>query len=161
LRINYLSQLEDRKSKGEFELLPKKEALKLEKEIQRMERSMGGLKAMTNIPAALFIIDTTREKIAVAEANRMKIPIIGIVDTNSDPYVIDHIIPANDDAIRTIKLITSKIADSVIEGKALQKTQQDQEDAASAESIISHQQVLTFTPDSEPTKTAIITEDKT
>ncbi len=158
-RINYLSQLEDHKSKGEFERLPKKEVLKLEKEIQRMERSMGGLKTMTKLPSALFIIDTTREKIAVAEANRMKIPIIAIVDTNSDPYVIDHIIPANDDAIRTIKLIASKIADSVIEGKASHKMEQEQAEVEGAEALI-NQQVLSFSPDSEPKNIAGISEDK-
>jgi len=159
-RINYLSQLEDRKSKGEFERLPKKEVLELEKEIQRMERSMGGLKTMMKLPGALFIIDTGREKNAVAEANRMKIPIIGIVDTNSDPYVVDHVIPANDDAIRTIKLITSKIADAIIEGKARRESEQEQEEAESAEALI-NQQVLSFTPDSEPTNMVGITEDKT
>ncbi len=150
-RINYLSQLEDRKSKGEFERLPKKEVLKLEREIQRLERSMGGLKTMTKIPGALFIIDTSRESIAVAEANRMKIPIIGVVDTNSDPFVIDHVIPANDDAIRTIKLITTKMADSILEGKALQKVEQEQLAAESAEALI-NQKVLSFSPDSEPSK---------
>ena len=158
-RINYLSQLENRKSKGELEHLPKKEALKLEQKIQKMERSMGGLKTMTRPPAALFIIDTTREKIAVAEANRTKTPIIGIVDTNSDPYVIDHVIPANDDAIRTIKLITSKIADAIIEGKALQKTEQEQAEIEGAEALIS-QQVLSFTPDSQPGDTPEIGGDK-
>lgn len=144
-RIDYLSQLDDRKARGEFERLPKKEALKLEKKIQKMERAMGGLKKMTEYPGALFIIDTPREKIAIAEANRMKIPVVAIIDTNCDPDVIDYPIPANDDAIRTIKLITAKMATAIVEGRASQELLQD-EDLAE----ISEQTVMSFSPDSEP-----------
>ncbi len=116
-RIDHLVRLEDQQAKGEFNRLPKKEALKLEKEILRLNRQLGGIKEMTSLPAALFIVDPTKERIALAEAKRIGIPVIAIVDTNCDPADIDYPIPANDDAIRAIKLICSKIADSVIEGK--------------------------------------------
>lgn len=116
-RIDYLVRLEDQQSRGDFERLPKKEAMKLGEEIQRLNRNMGGFKEMTKLPDVLFIVDPTKEKIALAEAKRVGIPVVAIVDTNCNPANIDHIIPANDDAIRAIKLICSKIADAVIEGK--------------------------------------------
>ena len=117
-RIDYLVRLEDQQSRGEFNRLPKKEALKLEEEITRLNRQMGGFKEMTNLPAALFVVDTVKENIALAEAKRVGIPVVGIADTNSNPDEIDYPIPANDDAIRAVKLICSKIADAVLEGKA-------------------------------------------
>jgi small subunit ribosomal protein S2 len=116
-RIDYLVRLEDRQAKGDFNRLPKKEALKLEDEILRLNRQMGGIKEMTSLPSALFIVDPVKERIALAEAKRIGIPVVAIVDTNCNPDDIDYPIPANDDAIKTIKLICSGIADSVIEGK--------------------------------------------
>ena len=116
-RIDQLVRLEDQKSRGDFERLPKKEAQKLEEEIARLNRQMGGFKEMTSLPSALFIVDPTKEKIALAEARRMGIPVVAIVDTNCNPKEIDHPIPANDDAIKAIKLMCSKIADAIIEGK--------------------------------------------
>jgi len=116
-RIDYLVRLEDQQSRGEFSRLPKKEALKLEEEIARLNRQMGGIKEMTSLPAALFIIDPTKEKIALAEARRIGIPIVAISDTNCNPDDIDYPIPANDDAIRAIKLVCNKIAEAVIEGR--------------------------------------------
>ncbi len=116
-RIDYLVRLEDQKERGDFERLPKKEALKLGEEILRLNRQMGGFKELTNLPDALFIIDPIKERIAIAEARRVGIPLVAIVDTNCNPADIDYPIPANDDAIRTIKLICNKIADSVIEGR--------------------------------------------
>lgn len=116
-RIDHLVRLEDQQSRGEFGNLPKKEILKIGEEIARLNRQMGGFKEMTSLPSALFIIDPTKEKIAIAEAQRMGTPIVAIVDTNCNPDEIDHPIPANDDAIRAIKLICSKIADTIIEGK--------------------------------------------
>jgi len=116
-RIDYLVRLEDRQAKGDFNRLPKKEALKLEDEILRLNRQMGGIKEMTSLPSALFIVDPVKERIALAEAKRVGIPVVAIVDTNCNPDEIDYPIPANDDAIKTIKLICSKIADSVFEGK--------------------------------------------
>ena len=116
-RIDYLVRLEDQQARGELNRLPKKEALKLEEEILRLNRQMGGVKEMTSLPSALFIVDPTRERIALAEAKRIGIPVVAITDTNCNPDDIDYPIPANDDAIRAIKLICTKIADAVIEGK--------------------------------------------
>ncbi len=116
-RIDYLVRLENQKAKGDFNRLPKKEAQGFEEEIERLNRNLGGFKEMTSLPSVLFIVDPTKEKIALAEAKRLEIPVVAIVDTNCDPDDIDYIIPANDDAIRAIKLVCSKIADAVIEGK--------------------------------------------
>jgi len=116
-RIDYLVRLEDQQSRGEFGRLSKKEVLKIGEEIEKLNRQMGGFKEMTSLPSALFIVDLIKEKIALAEAKRMGIPVVAIVDTNCNPDDIDYTIPANDDAIRAIKLICSKIADAVLEGK--------------------------------------------
>jgi len=116
-RIDYLVRLEDQKARGDFERLPKKEAQKLQEEIERLNRTMGGFKEMTKLPDVLFIVDPTKERIALAEAKRMGIPVVALVDTNCNPKEIDYPIPANDDAIRAIKLMCGKIADAVIEGK--------------------------------------------
>ncbi|TEU01320.1 MAG: 30S ribosomal protein S2 [Dehalococcoidia bacterium] len=115
-RIDYLVRLEDAKARGELEHLTKKEALRTDEEIARLNRYLVGIKEMTTLPGAVFIIDTTKEDIAVAEALRTDIPIAALVDTNCDPDVIDYPIPSNDDAIRAIKLITARIADAVLEG---------------------------------------------
>jgi small subunit ribosomal protein S2 len=121
-RIDYLVRLEDRKDKGELDHLSKKEKMKVEKEIARLNKLLGGFKEMTTIPGALFIVDPTKEKIALAEAKKVGITIIAVVDTNCDPTGINYLIPANDDAIKAIKLICSKIADAVLEGKMLKET---------------------------------------
>ena len=117
-RIDHLVRLEDQQARGELGHLPKKEVLKIGEEIARLNRQMGGIKEMTALPDALFIIDPTKERIALAEAKRMGTPVVAIVDTNCNPDEIDYAIPANDDAIRAIKLVCSKIADAVIEGKS-------------------------------------------
>lgn len=116
-RIDYLVRLENEKTRGDFSRLPKKEAGKLDEEIVRLNRNMGGFKEMTALPSALFIVDPTKEKIALAEAKRLEIPVVAMVDTNCNPDQIDYVIPSNDDAIRAIKLVCSKIADAVIEGR--------------------------------------------
>ncbi len=118
-RIDYLVRLEDQQSRGEFSRLPKKEALKLEEEIARLNRHMGGFKEMVRLPEALFIVDPTKDKIALAEAKRVRIPVVAITDTNCNPDEIDYPIPANDDAIRAIKLMCNRIAEAVIEGNTL------------------------------------------
>ncbi|RLC57411.1 MAG: 30S ribosomal protein S2, partial [Chloroflexi bacterium] len=115
-RIDHLVRMEDSKARGEFEYYPKKERLKLEEEIVRLNRYLGGIKEMTALPSAVFLVDTTKETIAVAEALRINLPIVALVDTNCDPDVIDYPVPSNDDAIRSIKLITSLMADAVLEG---------------------------------------------
>jgi hypothetical protein len=115
-RIDYLVRLEDSRARGEFDMLSKKDRLQKEEEILRLNRYLGGIKEMTALPAAIYIVDTTKEDIAVAEALRMGIPIVSLVDTNCNPDVIDYPIPSNDDAIRAIKLITLKMADAVLDG---------------------------------------------
>ncbi len=117
-RIDYLVRLEDQQARGDFNRLPKKEALKLIKQINRLNRNLGGFKEMTTLPDAIFIVDPTKEKIALAEAKRVGIPVLAMVDTNCNPDEIDYPIPANDDAMRTIKLVLSKMADAIIEARA-------------------------------------------
>jgi small subunit ribosomal protein S2 len=115
--IGRLKKLEEMKEAGEWERLPKKEALELDRERQKLEKALIGIKAMEQLPAAVFIIDPRKEKIAVAEAQRLGIPIVAIVDTNCDPTGIDYPIPGNDDAIRAVRLITARIADAMLEGR--------------------------------------------
>ena len=114
-----LRKYEELKSSDIFKVLPKKEAIGIDKEILKLERNIGGIKGMERLPGAIYIVDPKKETIAVKEAKKLGIPTVGIVDTNCDPDDIDYIIPGNDDAIRAIKLITSKIADAVLEGRAL------------------------------------------
>jgi len=121
-RIDHLKGLEERRDRGEFDLLIKKEALKLNREIEKLEDRLGGIKEMQDLPSLIFITDVRREYIAVKEANKLEIPVIAMVDTNCDPDPIDHVIPANDDAIRANRLIITKMADAVTEGLALRKT---------------------------------------
>ena len=115
-RIDYLVDLETRKAKGEFETLPKKEALKREDSISRLNRYLGGIKEMTEMPGALFVIDVGKEAIAVAEARRVGIPIVALVDSDCNPELIDYPIPGNDDAIRSIRLVTGRITSAIVEG---------------------------------------------
>jgi small subunit ribosomal protein S2 len=116
-RIDYLIDLEQRFERGEFEGLTKKEVLGLERQMAKLHRRLGGIKSMDRLPSLVFITDVRREQIAVKEANKLGIPIIAMVDTNCDPTPIDYVVPANDDAIRSIKLISNKLADAVMEGK--------------------------------------------
>jgi small subunit ribosomal protein S2 len=116
-RIKRLKEIQRMEEDGTFDVLPKKEVVKLKKELERLEKFLGGIKEMKELPDALFVIDPRKERIAVAEARKLNIPIIGIVDTNCDPDEIDYVIPANDDAIRAVKLLTSKIADAILEAK--------------------------------------------
>ena len=116
-RIARLEQLNKMKEDGTFDLLPKKEVIKLELEIEKLEKFMGGIKNMGRLPKAMFIVDTRKEKIAVAEAKNLGIPVVAIVDTNCDPDEVDYVIPGNDDAIRAVKLIAGAMADAIIEGR--------------------------------------------
>ena len=115
-RIRRLEQLRKMEADGTFERLPKKEVVKLELEIEKLEKYLGGIKDMNKLPAAMFVVDPRKEKIAVAEAHKLGIPVIAIVDTNCDPDEIDYVIPGNDDAIRAVKLISSAMANAIIEG---------------------------------------------
>ncbi|MBP2077683.1 30S ribosomal protein S2 [Oceanobacillus polygoni] len=122
-RINRLKSIERMEEDGTFEVLPKKEVVNLLKEKDRLVKFLGGIKEMTKLPDALFVIDPRKERIAIAEAHKLNIPIIGIVDTNCDPDEIDYVIPANDDAIRAVKLLTSKMADAILEVKQGEETE--------------------------------------
>src|SRR5581483_1466106 len=130
-RLKRLTDLEERKSKGEFELLTKKEALKLQDEMIKLNRLLGGIRQMKRLPDLLFIIDTKKEHIAVKEANRLGIPIVSLLDTNCDPDEVQWGIPANDDAIRAVKLLTSKVADAILEGRAEAEALRKEEDEES------------------------------
>jgi small subunit ribosomal protein S2 len=116
-RIDRLAQLRTMQEDGTFDRLPKKEVIKLELEIEKLEKYLGGIKEMKKLPSAMFVVDPRKEKIAVSEARKLGIPIVAIVDTNCDPDEIDYIIPGNDDAIRAVKLISATIANAVIEGR--------------------------------------------
>ena len=126
-RIERLAQLRKMEEDGTFELLPKKEVVKLKLEIEKLEKFIGGIKQMKTLPAALFIVDPKKEKIAVSEARKLNIPIVAIVDTNCDPDEVDYVIPGNDDAIRAVKLIAGAMANAVMEGR------QGQSDAPATE----------------------------
>ena len=116
-RIARLNQLQKMQADGTFDLLPKKEVIKLQLEIAKLEKYLGGVKEMKKLPGALFVVDSRKEKNAIAEARKLNIPIVAIVDTNCDPDEIDYVIPGNDDAIRAIKLISQTMANAVLEGK--------------------------------------------
>ncbi len=130
-RIARLRELENMKQQGDFDRLPKKEVAKLADEMAKLERFLGGIKDMHRLPDAVFIVDPKKERIAVMEARKLKIPIIAVIDTNCDPDEIDYPIPGNDDAIRAVKLIVSKIADAIVEGRT--ETQSASEAASYAE----------------------------
>ena len=137
-RINRLKQLREMKENGTFDLLPKKEVIKLNLEIEKLEKFLGGIETMTSLPGALFVVDPKKEKIAVAEAKKLGIPVVAIVDTNCDPDEVDYVIPGNDDAIRAVKLITSAMADAVIEanqGAAEEAYYEDAEEAVAEEAV--------------------------
>jgi len=129
-RINRLRKLEAMEADGTFDVLPKKEVIGLRLEMEKLTKYLGGIKDMKKLPGALFIVDPRKENIAVLEARKLNIPIVATVDTNCDPDVIDHVIPANDDAIRAVKLLTAKMADAVLEGQGMQM-----EEAAEAEEV--------------------------
>src|SRR5207247_5571679 len=136
-RIRYLRDLEVRRDRGDFERLPKKEAQRLQDDIIRLERILGGIKDMRRLPSALFIVDTRKERTAVLEARRLEIPIIALADTNCDPDEMDYPIPANDDSIRAVRLLCTKIADAAVEGRReLEARQKDSEQAREEEASI-------------------------
>ena len=136
-RIDHLEKLERMEKNGEFDILPKKEVLGLKKEMEKLQENLGGIKDMHGMPGLMFIVDPSNEDIAVAEARKLHIPIVAITDTNCDPDLIDYVIPGNDDAIRAIKLISSVIANAVIEANqgetpVFEEAQEQVEEAAEA-----------------------------
>lgn len=127
-RLRYLKQLQGEQARREFDLLPKQEAAGKVAELERLERTLGGMRDMNQLPAAIFIIDPKRERLAVHEARRLGIPVIGVVDTNCDPDDADFLIPANDDAIRSVRLLAASIADAAIEGQTRFEINQNDRD---------------------------------
>ncbi len=133
-RVARLNQLKTMAEDGTFDLMPKKEVVKLNHEIEKLEKFLGGIKEMNKLPGALFIVDPRKEKIAVAEAKKLGIPVVAIVDTNCDPDDVDYVIPGNDDAIRAVKLIAATMANAVIEGRQGEaETPAEEAEAAPAE----------------------------
>jgi len=125
--LERLRSLERMRDEGVYDQLPKKEVVRLEKERERLEKFLGGLKGMGTVPSVLFVVDPHQEQIAVAEARKLKIPVVAITDTNCDPDLIDFVIPGNDDAIRSIGIITKRVADSCLEGVSRRKSEMVQE----------------------------------
>lgn len=128
-RIDRLDEIDLMEQKGQFELLPKKEVIKLQHEREKLQANLGGIRTMKKLPDAVFIVDPKKEHIAVAEARNLNIPLVGIIDTNCDPDEIDYVIPGNDDAIRAIKLIAGKMADAVLEGRQGEQLEDESQQA--------------------------------
>ncbi len=154
-RLRRLEELEKKRESGELERLPKKEAIKAQDELARLQKLLGGMRGLTKLPDALFVVDPHREHIAVSEARRLEIPIIAMVDTNCNPDEIDYPIPANDDAIRAIRLLTAKIADAVLEGRQ----QREAELAAREEEAVSEAGVAAAAEPAEEAEEAIVSAD--
>ncbi|MCI8513232.1 MAG: 30S ribosomal protein S2 [Lachnospiraceae bacterium] len=140
-RIGRLKEIETMAEDGTFDVLPKKEVIALKKEQEKLEKNLGGIKGMNRIPDAIFVVDPKKERICVQEAHTLGIPLIGIADTNCDPEELDFVIPGNDDAIRAVKLIVSKMADAVIEGKQGEVVYDEAEMAAAEGSDLSIEEV--------------------
>jgi small subunit ribosomal protein S2 len=142
-RIDYLIRQEEARARGDYDPLHKKEVLKIDKEIEKLNRHLGGIKKMSRLPGALYIVDPDMEGIAVAEARRVGVPIVAMCDTNCNPDLIDYPIPSNDDAIRAVKLITGRVADAALEGLTMQGYAS--EGATVGEQTAEPQQQRTFT----------------
>ena len=138
-RIDRLNQLKKMQEDGTFDLLLKKEVIKLQAEIAKLEKYLGGVKEMNKLPGAMFIVDPRKERNAIAEARKLGIPVIAIVDTNCDPEEVDYVIPGNDDAIRAIKLISQTIANAVVEARSGEQMEETAEEAA-AEEVVAEQE---------------------
>ena len=134
-RVDRLNEIDKMENNGQFELLPKKEVIKLMHEREKLEANLGGIRTMKSLPGAIFIVDPKKENIAVMEARALGIPIVGIVDTNCDPDEVDYVIPGNDDAIRAVKLIAGKLADAVLEGKQGEQSGSGAADEAEEEEV--------------------------
>lgn len=134
-RVDRLNEIDKMETTGQFELLPKKEVIKLMREREKLEANLGGIRTMKTLPGAIFIVDPKKENIAVMEARALGIPIVGIVDTNCDPDEVDYVIPGNDDAIRAVKLIAGKLADAVLEGKQGEQSGAEAADEAEEEEV--------------------------
>ncbi len=162
-RIRYMRDLEARKERGEFEQLPKKEAQHLNDELERLERTLGGIKDMRRLPGAVFVVDTKKEHTAVLEARRLEIPVIALADTNTDPDEMDYPIPANDDAIRAVRLLCEKMADAALEGRrqheAQQKDREEARERARAQAVPVSIEEFGAEPNGQPTEAAVPAEE--
>ena len=153
-RIDRLNQLKKMEEDGTFNLLPKKEVVKLKLEIEKLEKYLGGVKEMKRLPGAMFVIDPRKEKNAIAEARKLGIPIVAIVDTNCDPDEVDYVIPGNDDAIRAIKLISQTMANAVMEGRQGEQLEVSDENVAAAEEAAEAVDTTPRAPQKRASKTA-------
>ncbi len=135
-RIDRLNQLNTMEADGTFEVLPKKEVIKLKKEMEDLEKNLGGIKSMKKLPGAMFVVDPRKERNAILEAKKLGIPVVAIVDTNCDPDEVDFVIPGNDDAIRAVKLIAAKIADAIIEGRQGEQLSPEAVESAQADEAV-------------------------
>jgi len=148
-RIAYMNALDDRHERGEFRRLPKQEGLKLEDKLHRLHKYLGGVRGMKSLPAALFVVDLGMEKNAVAEANKSRIPIVALVDTDCDPSLVSQVVPGNDDAIRSIRLVTGRMADAALEGIARKKQLEEEAVQATLEAAAEEQRALREGEDTE------------
>ena len=151
-RIQRLKDLETMEQDGTFEVLPKKEVILLKKEMEKLERNLGGIKDMDKLPGVIFLIDPKKERIAILEAKKLGIPVVGLVDTNCNPEELDYPIPGNDDAIRAVKLIADVMANAVIEGKQGESFEPEmQEEAVEKEEATSIEEVVEAAEEAEET----------
>ena len=153
-RINRLTELENMENDGTFEVLPKKEVVLLNKEKAKLEKNLGGIKEMVQLPDVLFVIDPKKEHIAILEARKLNIPIVGLVDTNCDPNDVDYVIPGNDDAIRAVKLIADTIANAVIEGRQGESLEEEatlEEQVENSDEVKSMEEIAQEPEDEEST----------
>jgi small subunit ribosomal protein S2 len=148
-RFQRLHELRELRDTGGFDHMPKKEAAGLEDDLDRLERNFGGMSEMKRLPAAVFVVDPRKEHIAVTEARKLQIPIIAITDSNCDPELIDHVIPGNDDAIRAVRLISARIAEAAIEGRAARPHADDEAEAAAASATVVSEAELAAAPAAE------------
>ena len=147
-RVERLKKLEEMQNDGTFDVLPKKEVILLKKEMEKLERNLGGIKEMTKLPGALFIVDPKKERIAILEARKLHIPVVGLIDTNCNPEDVDYPIPGNDDAIRAVKLIADVMANAVIEGRQgevvqdlpADENEEASEEATSMEEVVANEE---------------------
>ena len=154
-RVDRLFQLDKMEEDGTFDVLPKKEVIKLRAEREKLEKFLGGIKEMRRLPGVLFVVDPRKERIAIAEAKKLGIPVVAIVDTNCDPEEVDFVIPGNDDAIRAVKLIASKVADAVLEAKQGEQFAQDEEEKEEKQSEQSPEEIDEESPDESTEKIEI------
>jgi small subunit ribosomal protein S2 len=148
-RFQRLHELRELRDTGGFDHMPKKEAAGLEDDLDRLERNFGGMSEMKRLPAAVFVVDPRKEHIAVTEARKLQIPIIAITDSNCDPEMIDHVIPGNDDAIRAVRLISARIAEAAIEGRAARPHAEDEAETAAASATVVSEAELAAAPAAE------------